>query len=102
MKNLAERIEQNSQHGWIALNIWLDRLGRSETTGYRWRKRGWLETTVIAGKHYLSAENLANFERRAAAGEFASVTGAGTMQEAAAPGRSGTKCNRPTLKETPL
>ena len=74
MKTTNAKTEPSSQHGWIALNAWLDRPGRSETTGYRWRKRGWLETTVIAGKHYLSPQNLANFECRAAAGEFAKIS----------------------------
>ncbi len=75
MDTLNENFEK-APRGWIALNIWLDRLGRSETTGYRWRKRGWLNTTIIAGKHYLSPEKLAEFERRAAAGEFAAIPGA--------------------------
>ena len=74
MKDKIASTDQTPQLGWTALNIWLARLGRSETTGYRWRKRGWLETTVIAGKHYLSPQNLANFECRAAAGEFAKIS----------------------------
>jgi hypothetical protein len=80
MQNQTEDY-QNNGRGWIALNAWLDRLGRSETTGYRWRRRGWLNTTTIAGKHYLSPQNLADFERRAEAGEFATVPRGGAAPQ---------------------
>ncbi|MBE0541385.1 MAG: hypothetical protein IH623_08365 [Verrucomicrobia bacterium] len=68
-----ENRDQNPQQGWTALNARLDRRGRSETTGYRWRKCDWLETTINAGKHYLSVEQQRDFERRAAAGESATT-----------------------------
>ena len=57
-----------------ALSTWLGKIGRSESTGWRWRKRQWLETTIIGGKHYLTREQRARFMNRAAAGEFAVVT----------------------------
>ncbi len=40
-------------------------------TAYRWRKKGWLKTMNIAGRQYISAEAIAEFNRRAAGGEFA-------------------------------
>ncbi len=76
MKDQNTNDANAAQQDWVALNTWLNRLGRSETTGYRWRKRGWLKTTIIAGKHYLSAQQQREFELRAAAGEFAKVASA--------------------------
>lgn len=45
--------------------------GLSSATLWRYRKRGWLAVTTIAGRHYLSREAIAEFNRRAAAGDFA-------------------------------
>jgi hypothetical protein len=57
-------------NGWIALNKWLDHIGVSATTGWRWRKRGWLHVVNIAGRMYLTRAALTEFEQRAQAGEF--------------------------------
>jgi hypothetical protein len=46
-------------------------VGISKTTAWRWRRAGWLKTVNIAGKHYLTRDGLAEFLRRAEAGEFA-------------------------------
>ena len=41
-------------------------------TFWRWRKRGWIaEPLNLAGRLYLTREQIADFKRRAAAGEFA-------------------------------
>ena len=50
---------------------YLNELGRSATTGWRWRQNGWISVIQIAGKLYISEEQIAAFERRAIAGEFA-------------------------------
>jgi hypothetical protein len=54
-----------------ALRKVAEQMGRSSITLWRWRKKGWLETVNISGKPYVSADGLAKFNRRAAAGEFA-------------------------------
>jgi hypothetical protein len=46
-------------------------LGVSKACAWRWRQRGWLTTTNINGKVYISAEAIAEFKRRAESGEFA-------------------------------
>lgn len=43
----------------------------SNVTTWRWRKNGWLPTINISGRPYVTAEALAEFTRRAQAGEFA-------------------------------
>jgi hypothetical protein len=48
--------------------------GISGVTGWRWRGRGWIEVLTIAGRPYVTAEEIARFKRRAAAGEFETVT----------------------------
>lgn len=45
----------------------------SPVTLWRWRQHGWLKTINISGKPYVTAEGLADFKRRAEAGEFAKV-----------------------------
>jgi hypothetical protein len=67
----------------IAYDAWLASLPISAATGWRWRKRGWIPTVNIAGRVYISRSAIAEFERRAAAGEFA--------QEHITPKRSGTQ-----------
>ena len=47
-------------------------LGVAPSTPWRWIQRGWLDHPInIAGRLYLSREQIDRFKRRAAAGEFA-------------------------------
>jgi hypothetical protein len=55
----------------LSLHKFCDQAGISHTTGWRWRKNGWLTTVNIAGRPYLTDKALAEFMRRAEAGEFA-------------------------------
>jgi len=55
----------------ISLSKWLEQIGVTACTAWRWRKKGWLKTINIAGRQYLTQEGLEEFHRRAAAGEFA-------------------------------
>ena len=55
----------------VTLNSWLTSLGVQPITAYRWRRKGWLSTINICGRVYISRDTIADFERRAAAGEFA-------------------------------
>jgi hypothetical protein len=57
-----------------SLHKFADQVGRSAPTIWRWQKLGWIEkgdVLNIAGKPYITAEGIAKFNRRAAAGEFA-------------------------------
>ncbi|MBI2926407.1 MAG: hypothetical protein HYY24_11990 [Verrucomicrobia bacterium] len=40
-------------------------------TLWRWRRRGWVRVVNISGKCYVDLNSLTEFDRRAAAGEFA-------------------------------
>ena len=44
--------------------------GLSATTIWRFRQRGWLKTTNMAGRQYIARRDLVEFNRRMAAGEF--------------------------------
>lgn len=55
----------------MALDKWIAEVGINPSTAWHWRKRGWLKTVNIAGRLYLTAEQRAEFTRRASAGEFA-------------------------------
>jgi len=49
---------------------WLGTLGRTRTTGWRWRRSGLIEVVNIFGKLYVTRDEIARFERRAMSGEF--------------------------------
>ena len=56
----------------VSYDAWLASLTKTRTTGFRWRKQyPWLKTVNIFGKLYISRETIAEFERRALAGELA-------------------------------
>lgn len=56
-----------------SLDQFLQRIGRTRTTGWRWRRRGWLKTVTIAGRPYITAEAVREFLSRAEAKEFVKV-----------------------------
>lgn len=60
-----------SAHPPLSLDLFILQSGLSPTTCWRYRKKGWLETIVIANRHYLTREAISAFNKRAAAGEFA-------------------------------
>lgn len=49
---------------------WLGTLGKTRTTGWRWRKSGLIQTVNIFGKLYVTRDEIARFEQRAMSGEF--------------------------------
>ena len=55
----------------IALDRFIERIGITDTTAWRWRKKGWLNTRNIAGRLYIAPKDLREFNRRMEAGEFA-------------------------------
>jgi predicted site-specific integrase-resolvase len=57
----------------ISLSKWLEQIGVTPCTAWRWRKKGWLKTVNIAGRQYLTQEAIDEFHNRAVAGEFAQV-----------------------------
>jgi hypothetical protein len=57
----------------ISLSKWLEQIGVTPCTAWRWRKKGWLKTVNIAGRQYLTQEAIDEFHHRAVAGEFAQV-----------------------------
>ena len=54
----------------ISWDQWLRQIGRTHTTGWRWRKAGWINTINIAGRVYVSQASIDEFIARAERGEF--------------------------------
>jgi hypothetical protein len=50
----------------ISLSKWLRDMGRSDTTGWRWCRAAWLHPVNIAGRPYLTREDIQQFQARAA------------------------------------
>jgi hypothetical protein len=57
----------------VSLSKWLEQIGVTQCTAWRWRKKGWLKTINIAGRQYLTQEAIAEFQRRAVAGDFSQI-----------------------------
>ena len=55
----------------IALDKFIEQSGLSAVTVWRYRRAGWLNTLNICGRHYVTRAEIARFNARAAAGEFA-------------------------------
>ena len=56
----------------VSYDAWIRGLNKTRATGFRWRKEyRWLKTVNIFGRRYISRETIAEFERRAMAGELA-------------------------------
>jgi hypothetical protein len=55
----------------MALDRFMELSGLSAVTLYRWRKSGFLKTLNISGRLYVARSEIARFNARAAAGEFA-------------------------------
>jgi hypothetical protein len=75
MKNINVSTEPPFQ----ALQVFCERVGISSVTAWRMRERGWLQTVNISGRQYVTCEAVAEFKRRASAGEFARVHAVPTM-----------------------
>jgi predicted site-specific integrase-resolvase len=57
--------------GGMTFDRWLESIGRSRVTGWRWVELGMLQTVNINGKNYITREEDERFWQRAKAGEFA-------------------------------
>lgn len=55
----------------VPFDDWLASLGRSKVSGWRYRKRHMINTVSLMGRLFVSRRAIAEFERRAKAGEFA-------------------------------
>jgi len=63
-------MHQETPSNLISYDHWLNGLNKTRVTGFRWRKLGLIETVNIFGRLYVTREGVAEFERRAIAGEF--------------------------------
>ena len=71
-------MKKNSTSGFCAdaeppmsLDKFIELSGLSACTLYRFRRRGFLKTINVCGRHYVARSEIARFNARAAAGEFA-------------------------------
>jgi len=55
----------------ISFNKFLEEMGVTNTTGWRWRKRGVLQTVNVYGRLYVTEETIREFHQKAVAGAFA-------------------------------
>jgi hypothetical protein len=57
----------------ISLDRFREITGLSKTSAWRYEKRGWLRTHLIANRRYILAADVAEFNRRLAIDEFAGI-----------------------------
>jgi len=55
----------------VSYSRWIASLNKARTTGWRWRDELDIKTINISGKIYIHVDEIARFEARALAGEFA-------------------------------
>jgi hypothetical protein len=55
----------------ILFDRFLESLGVTSSTGWRWRKSNWLKTLNISGRVYIARSEIDRFQQRVLAGEFA-------------------------------
>jgi predicted site-specific integrase-resolvase len=76
-------LNSDSAAAIISLSKWLEQVGVTPCTAWRWRRKGWLKTVNICGRQYLTQEAIDEFHRRVVAGEFAQVPVVPSRKEAA-------------------
>lgn len=81
-KSKTTETQSSAAPGIIALSAWLKGLGRSDTTGWRWAQAGFIHPINICGRPYLTAEDIAQFQARAKAGEFAKANSGAARRSA--------------------
>jgi len=57
----------------VLFHLFLESLGVTPPTGWRWRKRGWIRTVNIAGRVYVTRDEIRRFQERAVSGEFSKM-----------------------------
>jgi hypothetical protein len=55
----------------IAYPKWIREIGVSSTTGWRWIKKGWIHPVNIAGRLYVTGDEIQKFHAKAGRGELA-------------------------------
>jgi hypothetical protein len=55
----------------ISLSKFIEQMGITDTTAWRWRKVGMLKTENICGRQYVYPSEIARFNERVKSGEFA-------------------------------
>ncbi len=71
MSESAVQFDKPSAPSLQRYDAWLRSIPASSTTGWRWRRQGWVNVINICGRTYISAEEIARFLARAERGEFA-------------------------------
>ena len=54
-----------SAHPPLSLDRFLQESGLSPVTAWRYRRKGWLKTINICGRHYVTREAISDFNRKA-------------------------------------
>lgn len=68
----------------VPFDGWLQGMGKTRITGFRYRKQGLISVVNIFGRLYVTREEIEKFERRAIAGEFAKEAKTPSRRELAA------------------
>lgn len=72
MKSINQ-VGPDGSAGFLSLRRWLVEAHVSPVTAWRWRKRGWLNVVNIAGRLYITRNEIERFTRLAEGGEFAAL-----------------------------
>ena len=74
---------QNTASSLRSFDDFLSDLGKTRTTGFRWRKLGLIEVVNIFGRLYVTRDAIEQFEEKAKRGDFAREVKTPTRRETA-------------------
>lgn len=66
----AEEVSKLPTGHLVPFASYLQKLGLSEITGWRMRRRRWIQTIEISGRIYVDEREIAAFEERARQGQY--------------------------------
>ena len=74
---MSNKQQTNNTDGLLSWDSFLRDAGLSPTTGWRWKKAGFIETININGRLYCRHSEMARFLEAAARGDYAKESPAG-------------------------
>jgi hypothetical protein len=64
------KVKSTARNGLRSFSAWLQEVGVSAVTGWRWRQNGWLKVHNINGRAYIDESEIDRFNAKVRRGQF--------------------------------